>query len=107
MDVEDKRNDPRRLPVNWQHSERSSTAMSSGYGGGPEDEGGRIDINRLPSNRYEFAAEHYQPWNRGWEAGSAHDPWQYKKGDFVVKSPHRAMVAGEALLRRLQLGSLS
>lgn len=116
MTVEDKRNDPSRRPnplaLSWSaHSGMSGSPVAVGMSphyatGGPEDEAGAVNVHPVNGGRYAFTAEHYQPYNRGQEPGSEHDPWQEKRGDFVVKSQHRAMVAGESLLRRLQTRSM-
>lgn len=113
MTVEDLRNDPSRRPnalaLSWTAAGADRDVEASGYGsskhwgsGGPEDERGAASFEKLHGERgYSFSATHYDPWNR-----SAHDPdagWRSKTGDFVVKSPHRAMIAGEALLRRMQV----
>jgi len=108
MTVEDLRNDPSRRPnplaVSWQTSSGgdSGVGMSKHFqSGGPEDEVGSASFQAVNGGRYEFTAHHYDPWNR---SGSDSDAgWTSKTGDFVVKSPFRAMRAGEALLNRLQM----
>jgi hypothetical protein len=112
MTVEDLRNDPSRRPnalaLHWSEhigglGHPVATGASKHYmAGGPEDEAGKVAVSPVNGGRYAFTAEHYQPFNRG----SSRDPWTDKRGDFVVKSKHRAMIAGEALLRRLQTGSM-
>lgn len=113
MTVEDKRNDPARQPprlgLNWSATGSDRDVEASGYGsskhwgsGGQEDERGAASFEKLHRDPgFSFSATHYDPSQR-----DPQDPdagYASAHGDFVVKSPHRAMIAGESLLRRLQM----
>lgn len=107
MTVEDLRNDPSRRPnplaLQWVGATGTSKHFASG---GPEDEAGRVTVSpkqTVNGQRYSYTAEHYQPYNRGSDV----DPWSEKTGDGVVKTQFRGMVAGQALLNRLQTRSMS
>lgn len=106
MTVEDLRNDPSRRPnplaLTWVGATGTSKHFQSG---GPEDEAGRVTVTPTQTangQRYAYTAEHYQPYNRRSDV----DPWQDKTGEGVVRTPFRAMIAGQALLARLQKGSM-
>lgn len=112
MDPDDLRNDPHRqvprLGLSWStmgdYGGGTTVGESKHYGsGGPEDERGMVMVSPQHDGRFDFYASHYHPWNRDHSDPDAGNVG--KTGDFVVKSRHRAMVAGESLLRRLQLNS--
>lgn len=105
MTVEDLRNDPSRRPNPMALKWSGATGTSSHFGSGEEAEAGRVTVAPISTGngeRYRFTAEHYQPYNRGSDV----DPWSDKTGDFVVKTQHRAMIAGQSLLQRLQTRSM-
>ena len=98
--VPDRRNDPARLPLSWYHSQYTgeSQGQSKHWStGGPEDEAGQVFVRPQQSGGFQATAEHYDPYLRGSDEASAISDTP------VVKSKFRAMVAGEALLRRLQM----
>lgn len=107
MTVEDKRNDPSRRPnplaVSWEAGFGGSSIGTTKHyrDGGYEDERGMAEVRPANAGRYSFYAEHYDPYNR--DPSDEDAGWQRKQGDFVVHTQHRAMIAGESLLRRMQM----
>lgn len=106
--IEDKRNDPSRRPNNLALRWADTGASGAGEGqsmhfssGGQEDERGAAAVTPVNGGGYAFSASYYNPAQR-----DPRDPdagWSNKEGHFVVKSRNRSMMAGQALLSRMQM----
>jgi hypothetical protein len=102
MNPPDRANIPQRRPMNLMWRDSAETGSSYGFSkhyntGGPEDEAGSVRVMPTQNGRFEAQAEHYDPYLRG------HDN-AWADASINVRTKHRAMIAGQALLGRLQKG---